>query len=41
MRVLQGEMKAIDLLSPFEVNRRPDILRILVWLIKLNFIKLV
>ena len=37
----QGEMVARDLLSSFEINRRPYILRMLVWLIKLNFIKLV
>ena len=36
-----GEMVARDLLSSFEINRRPYILRMLVWLIKLNFIKLV
>ena len=36
-----GPLMASDLISPFEVNRRPYILRILVWLVKLNFLKLV
>ena len=37
----KGPMKACDLLIPFELNRRPFILRILVSLLKFNLIKLV
>tara|TARA_B100000945_G_scaffold82814_1_gene63901 strand:- start:3868 stop:5526 length:1659 start_codon:yes stop_codon:yes gene_type:complete len=38
--LINGPLSASDLISPFEVNRRPYILRILVWLVKLNFLKL-
>ena len=37
----KGPMKACDLLIPFELKRRPFILRTLVSLLKFNLIKLV
>ena len=39
--LIGGPVKVSDLLISFDVNRRPFIFRILVWLVKMNFIKLV
>ena len=41
LNLSKGPMKANDLLLAFKVSRRPVIFRSLVWLVKLNLIKLV